>query len=299
MSRKTKSPFAPRQLPLSNTTLARQVAKQNLTSLNHSLWVTENSYPLVRSSFAAITMPTGVDSHGSYGTASDWSDAVDEQRLWVRQHVLVSAASLLEVYLTSAMGAALWACPEFADRSLSGVSEIELIRFPSRAPGLDKIVRRHVKSVLGGQWHVRFRQMAVVFGKLPLTLTALTPRLQALQDKRNRIAHAFGQDSNALRRTPWEPMNSMQLGVADAEEALTCVSVAIREADGKVFGPLIGGYELLHEYHIWLQAFTDPFTRPAPDVRQRYFRKHVASRFGHGPGKKYFDSLIQYYEAAR
>lgn len=299
MARKQVPAFNPKQLPLSNTTLARQVAKQNLTSLNHSLWVTENSYPLVRSSFAAITMPTGVDAHGCYGSAGEWSVAVDEQRLWVRQHVLVSGASLLEVYLTSAMAAALWACPEYADRSLSGISEVELIKFPDRAPGLDKLIRRHIKSVLQDRWHIRFRQMAVVFGKLPSSLIALSPRLQALQDKRNRIAHAFGQDGGTVRKTPWQPVTSIQLNLSDAEEALVCVSAAIREADVNVFGPLIGGYELLHEYHVWLQAFTDPFSRPAPYERQRQFRKHIAGNFGHGPGKNYLDSLIRYYEGCK
>jgi hypothetical protein len=195
-------------------------------------------------------MPSGVGAHGCYGNTISWSAAVDEQRLWVRQHVLVSAASLLEVYLASAIAAALWASPELADRSLSGVSDVELIKFPERAPGLDKLIRRHVKNMLQDQWHIRFRQMAVVFGKLPLGLTSLTTRLQALQDKRNRIAHAFALNSSTLRKTPWEPLNSMQLVLADAEEALKCVSSAIREADVKVFGSVIGGYELLHEYEV-------------------------------------------------
>ncbi len=93
-------------------------------------------------------------------------------------------------------------------------------------------------------------------------------------------------------------MNSVQVQLSDADEALKCVSSAIREADMKVFGPAIGGYELLHEFRIWLQDFTDPFTRPS-DQRQRLFRKHVAGKFGHGPGKKYFDSMIAYYDACK
>jgi hypothetical protein len=153
-----------------------------------------------------------------------------------------------------------------------------------------------VKGVLPTQSQVRFREMAIVFGKLPSALTALAPELQELQNKRNRIAHSFGQDSKALRRTPWDPTNSMQLKVTDAEEALKCVSTAIREADEKVFGPVIGGYELLYEYHVWLSNFTD-FNRPAPDVRRLRFRQHVGGRFGHAPGKAYFRALVQYYAA--
>lgn len=296
MGRRQTVTFNPKRLPLSDTTLARQVAKQNLTTLNHALWVTEHSHALVKSSFGKIPIPTGVGAHGSYGTAAAWAAAADEQRLWVRQHVLVSAASLLEVYLASAMAAALWASPEYADRSLAGVSEVELIKFPDRAPWLDKLIRQHVKGMLKDQWTVRFREMAVVFGRLPPALTALAPELQGLQNRRNLIAHSFGQDSKATRRTPWDPTNSMQLNVTDAEQALKCVSKAIREADQKVFGPVIGGYELLYEYHAWLSTFND-FSRPGPDVRRLRFRQYVGSRFGHVPEKVYFRGLVQYYEA--
>ena len=45
-------------------------------------------------------MPTpGPGVHGCFGTNEEWQDAVDEFRIWRRQHVLVSAASLLEVYV--------------------------------------------------------------------------------------------------------------------------------------------------------------------------------------------------------
>jgi hypothetical protein len=93
MSKKKIPPFDPKQSPLKSTTLARQVARQNLTTLNNALWVTENSHSLVRSSFSKIAMPSGIKAHGCYGSEPQWSAAVDEQHLWVRQHVLVSAAS--------------------------------------------------------------------------------------------------------------------------------------------------------------------------------------------------------------
>jgi hypothetical protein len=296
MSKKVPA-FNPKQSPIKSTTLARQVARQNLTTLNNALWVTENSYPLVKSSFSSITMPTGPTAHGCFGSEPQWTAAVDEQHLWVRQHVLVSAASLLEVYLTTAISAALWASPEYANRSLSGVSEVALIKFPERAPGLEKLIEKHVKAMVTGEWIIRFRQMAIIFGKLPTKLEALTVRLQNLQDKRNRIAHGFGQSTKAIRRTPWAPSDAIALQVSDVEESLTCVGAAIREADVHIFSPLIGGYEFLYEYDTWLKGLVDPFTRPSPDLYQRSFRKHISTKFGTGPGKKYYQSLIRYYDA--
>ena len=89
-----------------------------------------------------------------------------------------------------------------------------------------------------------FRRNGNHFGKLPSKLGALAQRLQDLQDKRNRIAHGFGQNSKKFRRTPWEAVDTIKLEVSDVEESLILVSEVIREADGYVFGPLIGGYEL-------------------------------------------------------
>jgi hypothetical protein len=244
-------------------------------------------------------MPTGVTEHGCFGSEKQWSDAAVEQHLWVRQHILVSAASLLEVYLTTAISESLWASPEYADRSLTGVREIELIKFSERAPRLEKIIQKLVKGIVAGEWIQRTRQMAITFGKLPSRLTALVPRLQALQDKRNRIAHEFGRSSKELRRTPWAPIETIKLEVSDVEEALTIVSETIREADVHVFGPLIGGYEFLYEYHTWLNGFDSQFTKPEPGLREPYFRKHIADKFGNGPNKKYYLSLIRYYEDSK
>jgi hypothetical protein len=264
--------------------------------LNNALWITEHAHPVVRAAFPSLTLPSGPGAHGCYGSNADWTTAADEQRLWVRQHVLVSAASLLEVYFATAMPAALWSRPEYADRSLTGVREIELIKFENRAPHLRGLIQSHAKLILKGAWSSRFRCMAVVFGPLPPKLEALSTQLQDIQGKRNQIAHSFGQAGRSLRRTPWEPSDSIKLDVTDVEGALICVSQAIREADMHLFAGLIGGYEFLYEYHIWLKAQTGQVRITDPDVLERNFRRHIAQKFGSGPSKKYYQALIWYYE---
>jgi hypothetical protein len=299
MGRKTLPAFDIKRWPLSSTTLARQVARKNLTILNDAFWVTEHSHSVVKGAFYSLSLPSGVGAHGCFGSEDQWISAVEEQRLWVRQHVLVSAASLLEVYLASAASAALWANPEFADRSLSGMREVEAIKFSDRVSGLAKVIRTHVNALLKGTWDERMRRTAIVFGKLPPKLYALAPHLQQIQDKRNSIAHAFGSNSRALRRTPWEPTDHIQLEIPEVESALKTIGSTIREADLHLFGNLIGGYEFLYEYHAWLNAFKDPFSRPEPGLREPEFRKHIASKFGNGPSKPYYLSMIHYYEACR
>ena len=291
--------FDIKRWPLSSTTLARQVARKNLTILNDAFWVTEHSHSALKGSYSSLSLPSGVGAHGCFGSEDQWISAVDEQRIWVRQHVLVSAASLLEVYLASAASAALWANPEFADRSLSGMREVEVIKFPDRVTGLTQVIRADVKAILKGEWGDRIRRMGIVFGKLPPRFSALAQPLQQIQNKRNSIAHAFGSNSRRLRRTPWEPTDHIRLDVPDVESALKTIGAAIREADLHLFGDLIGGYEFLYEYHAWLNGFKDAFSRPEPGMREPEFRKHIASKFGSGPSKPYYLSMIQYYEASK
>jgi hypothetical protein len=299
MNPKKIPPFDAKRWPLGSTTLARQVTRQHLGVLNDAFWVTEHSHSAVKTIYPSLTLPSGIGAHGCFGSEVQWVTAVNEQRLWVRQHVLVSAASLLEVYLASAASAALWANPEFADRSLNGVREVELIKFAIRFPELEKIIRTHVNAILKGTWRDRMRRMAIVFGKLPPKLEALVPILQGIQDKRNKIAHAFGRSSKEFRRTPWEPTDRIRLEVPEVESALKTVGAAVREADLHLFGNLIGGYEFLYEYHAWLNGFKDSFSRPEPGLREPEFRKHIAAKFGHGPSKPYYLSMIRYYEACK
>jgi hypothetical protein len=251
------------------------------------------------SAFPSLTFPNDPKAHGCFGSEEQWKAAVEEQRQWTRQHILVSAASILEVYLSTAITEALWASPEYADRSLAGTSEIEIIRFPDRAPGLKKLIDGHAEAMLKGEWATRLKRIAVIFGILPYKIQALEPRLQKIQTKRNRIAHNFGQDDKKMRRTPWTPMDSTILEVADVEDALVLVSSTIREADLHLFAPIIGGYEFLYEYDRWLNSFKDPFTRPSPDLYEQQFRRHIATKFGSGPDKRYYQALIEYYSSCR
>ena len=297
MTRKKIPAFDLTKSPYRDTTLARQVSKQNLTLLNNAFWVSERSFPLVESAFSSLTFPTDLKAHGKFGSEDQWVAAVGEQRQWIRQHILLSAAALLEVYLSTAIAAALWARPEYADRSLSGISAVQIIKFPERAPGLRKLIVDNSETMLKGEWSSRLRRLAVIFGKLPARLETLAPQLQTLQGQRNRIAHHFGQKSKDVRRTPWAPMDSITLSVSEVEKSLVLVSDTIREADLRLFGPLIGGYELLYEFHSWLAAQTDPFKRPAPDLVEPEFRRHIRTKFGSGPDKEYYLALIRYYDS--
>ena len=56
--KKRLPPFDPHKPPYRDTTLARQVARQNLTTLNNAFWVVERSFPVTKGAFPSLTFPT-------------------------------------------------------------------------------------------------------------------------------------------------------------------------------------------------------------------------------------------------
>jgi len=299
MAKKRPPAFDPKSQPFKTTTLARQVARQNLTRLNNAFWVTEHSHSLVRGSFSVLAFPSGPTDHGCYGSAPQWEMATDDQLAWVRQHVLLSAASLLEVYLSSAILAALWANPWLVDRSLTGLPEVQFIKFRDRSPGLAKLIGEQLKPMVWGTWKDRFRKMSTIFGTLPPKFSSAQEELQKAQELRNKIAHGFGHNASRPRRTPWEPVSPISLDASEIEKYLIIVSQVIRVADASLFLPLIGSYEFLYEFHSWSASLPDQFTRPSPAQIEPSFRRHIAAKFGSGPGKTYYKAMIAYYEASR
>jgi hypothetical protein len=284
--------------PPFGTTLARQITKQHLTNFNNVFWVSEHSFRLVRQSFDKIKQPTpGPGVHGTFENDSAWKGGVDEFRIWARQHVLISAASLLEVYIQSAATAALSATPELIDRSLTGVHGFNFIKHPEKAPPrLKTMVSDRAKSMTHGLWNERLSMMSQVFGKLPPALLALSKDLQGVQDRRNRIAHSYGFGGE-LRKTPWEPIQAIQVSPSQLVAAIKLVSSAIRLADEEVFGPHIGAYEILHEYHVWLTNNKNAHHLKVSGWLQPEFRNHIGRAFGQSPGANYIKQMIAHYDS--
>jgi len=285
----TTSPFG--------TSLARQVARQNLTRFNNIFWVAERARRHIRAGFSSIRFPPVTPgAHGVFNSASEWESAADEFRDWTRQHVLISAASLLEVYLSSISRTALQAKPELLDRSLTGVDGYTFILGKASPPeGWKKSVDLAVESFTKGLWRHRFRQMEVVFGKLPDKLIALELELQKIQNKRNRIAHKFGSDTD--RSVPWAEITHVVVGVKDCDKAIRTVSAFIAEADQKVFAPLVGAHEVLAVYHEWSVKELNIGRYRVMGTRASKFCDHIGRLNGAALEKAYAQEVIDYYDA--
>lgn len=209
--------------------------------------------------------------------------------------MLISAASLLEVYIKSITTTALQANPELLDRSLSRIDGYAFILGKATPPdGWKKSVEAVVDSFITGLWKHRFRRLEVVFGKLPTKLTALEPDLQKIQNKRNRIAHQFGADSN--RSVPWDAVTHVVVGAKDCENAIKTVSAFIAEADTNVFGALVGAHEVLALYHDWSRKEPNLGRYRVMGIRATVFCDHIGRLNGNGIGRDYAQAIIDHYD---
>ena len=204
--------FHLKKLPF-GTTLSRQIAKQHLSRFNNVFWLGERSFRHLKSSYKDISIPKpGPGVHGAFGSDKEWQDAADEYHAWMRQHILVSASSLLEVYVKSASTTALAAKPELVDKSFLGVDGFCFVKGSTSKPKhLTDLIEGVTAGFTVGRWEERLRRIGRVFGAIPGTLTHLAPALQSIQTKRNRVAHQFG-DESLDRRAPWDAFKIIEVG---------------------------------------------------------------------------------------
>lgn len=289
--------FSRSQLPLA-TTLARQISRQNLHNLNNVYWVGERSHSFLRRSFASIPMPAPAPGvHGCFRDATAWQEGTDDFRVWRRQHVLISIASLLEVYVKSAAIASFSSKPDLIDRSFSGIDSIEYLKFPEREKShIKTLINDRADSFTNGLWKDRFRRMEIIFGSLDQRINDLEGGLQSIQNIRNKIAHAYGTNGD-IRKTPWEPKRAVEVSTATIDHAVKLVSKTIKLLDEQVFGQSIGCYEYVHEFSIWLRKYQKRGGNSHPAVMERNFRDHIGHSFGSTPGREYNEGMISHYNS--
>lgn len=294
---KTDNNFNKKRLPF-DTSLARQIAKQNLSNLNNVYWVGERSHKLLRESFSSIPMPApGPGVHGHFGNAGVWQGGVDEFRIWRRQHVLISCASLLEVYIKSAAVAAFSANPGLIDKSLEAVDAFTYLKFSDRMPKhLPDLILNRSDSFTVGIWRERLYRIQLIFGAIPTNLLDLEIELQSIQNIRNKIAHSYGI-SGDLRKTPWEPLRHIEVSPKKIEKATKTVSEAVRIMDTVIFGPVIGGFEIVHEFSIWNRNRARSRLGSMSQTLESAFRDHIGKAFGRTPGRDYNEAMISYFNS--
>ncbi|MFC0568743.1 hypothetical protein [Gluconobacter japonicus] len=287
--------FNPTKLPF-RTTLIRQITKQHLTHINDVYWMHANSVEAIKGHFPNISAPRSGPGYRTILQEQErWEKGADDFSIWVRQNTILSAASILEVYIVSACTVVFSACPELIDRSLLGIDSTSFIKHADRLPpGYRRMIKKRSEDPTKGEWSDRIRKLEMEIGRVPSRVSSLVPKLQELQNKRNRIAHSYGAEGE-LRRTPWEPITAIPADDADILEIFKVVDTVSKELDKYMFGPLIGGYEIMNEYHSWLCAQDQTYTLPIKELVSG-FRKYLGKSFGQAPGSNYIQAMIEYYD---
>ena len=297
MPTSSPSKFAPDYLPF-ETTLARQIVRQHLNHLNTVFWLGQSSTHVVNSSYTAVVANNpGVKGH--FKNATLWQSATQDFDTWSRQNAVISAASMLEVYIVSAGLTVFQAMPELLDRSLLGTDSVHLLKNPDTlSTSFRKTMKDRAESFTKGRWTDRLQRLRMAFGKIPATVEAEVSHLQQLQDLRNKIAHKFGHDGETLRRTPWEPVKAIKPTDAKIISYFRVVDVVTAELDKHVFGPLTGGYEIVSEYDMWRRKTGSKSSSINTLTEPNDFKNYIGQVFGRSPSKEYIRSMIQYYQNA-
>lgn len=280
------------------TTLARQMARQNLTRFNHAFWVGERGFDHLAGGFSSITFPPETpSSHGIYKSEPEWVAGVNEHRIWTRQYVLVSAASLLEVYLNSVTTSALRAQPGLVDAALTGQDGYLYVMGKRPTPaGWNKALKTKVATFTKGLWKDRLKNLETVFGTLPAKAWALEAKLQELQQTRNDIAHEFGLDGPP-RSAQWEMITHIEPSFSDCDKAIKAVAAMISAIDAPVFGPRIGGHEMLYQYHLWAQSNPSAGSWHVAGKAANLFRDYIGGLTSAPLGADYSKAIANYYHS--
>ena len=209
--------------------------------------------------------------------------------------MLVSAASLLEVYVKAASVAAVTARPELIDKTYVGVDGFSFVKSNATPRPLRDLIEAVTGGFIFGPWSDRFRRIARVFGSIPQPLLDFTQTLQTVQTKRNKIAHEFGNDGKG-RRAPWDAFAIIEIGPKEIQTAITSISSAIALFDKSLFGPNIGGHEILQQYHIWRGKQKNYQKLYVSGSLAVEFRTYLGDQYGSTPGAQYIRDMIAYYD---
>jgi hypothetical protein len=279
------------------TSLIRQITRGHLTHINDVFWMHEKSYAVIENAWPSLPEPKkGPFVRDVFQSDESWRKGAAALRLWFRQNVIVSAASILEVYIISACTIAFSAEPSLINRSLEGIDGAAFVKHPDTLPSrFRRTIKQRAEDLTKGEWTDRLKKIEMEVGKIPLSVSSMVESLQDLQNKRNRIAHSYGAEGE-LPRTPWEPITAITVTDAEILEIFRMVDIVSKDFDKHLFGPLIGGFELLNEYHSWLTGPESASTFLHKDKVLSTFRKHLGNAFGTTPGSAYIRTMVEYYD---
>ncbi|MCG5242385.1 hypothetical protein ACIU1J_21470 [Azospirillum doebereinerae] len=275
-----------------------QVFKNDLTNINNSIWTFLPSSSFISSNLVSIKNYNTGSSFSSEDlsrlnvSGTVWASNVDSLKNWILQNSIMSAATMLEMFIKYGAMTAIHSRPELIDRRMLGIDGISILKDPAKkTKEFDGILKQSIKGMTQGDWSSRMLNMSVCLGSLPEKVEEKQSDLRKFQKIRNKIAHEQGVEDQKIEFVPWRNPEKVEISHQDVKDFLSIVKLVAEELDKNVFQKHIGCYDIIREYHHWI--FRE---KKSPNERSaKEYKAYLGQSFGTIPSSEFFKDMAAYY----
>lgn len=237
-----------------------------------------------------IFKSSGANAPRVPSTVTDWLIANDDLRNWLRQSVLVSAASNLEMYLGHVARTALASDPLVRHgnpRALDGVCLMK--------GGIELPYEDVSEDLTKGDWNSRESKIGRYFGIGLLDIHLRKPELEQIRKFRNEFAHGFGRSLEIPEPGVMARGKAYRLTESTLKSYLGVISSIAKSVDRHLMHNHIGSFELIKYYHTNIGLIN----KEAQKKNQAFedcLKLHLYKNFGLTVPRKFCKELIAFYD---
>lgn len=218
---------------------------------------------------------------------SGWEKSFKESQAWMRLSLVMAIASILEVYLRTAVTLAIESDPGLLIGAPGVIDGVKLLKSKQNYSYLDQ-----GKSCVNGEWKKRLGTYRSLFGSVPKEVEDSINDLEQLRMFRNGVGHTFGRDAQEYTsRIDVKPKPLAKVSEDRLQKWLEMSEKVVKAIDQQLGSKHIGEYEALYFYHIKVKKVR--LTGHTTHVTN--LMKELKLLHGHGPGKTFCKELIEYY----
>lgn len=233
---------------------------------------------------------SGGDALRIPSTVTDWLNANDELKNWLRLSVLVSAASNLEMYLGHVGRTALASDPFVRYGNSRAVDGVCLLKAGIELPYEDVI-----EGLTKGHWDSREAKIGTTFGVNILDVRNLKPDLEEIRKIRNEFAHGFGRSLEVPEPGVLTKSRSARLKEDKLKGYLGVISSVAKSVDRHLISNHIGLFEIIKDYHTNLEKLQTTSKEESRAIEET-LKRHIYDKVGITVSRKFCVDLISHYD---
>ena len=276
-------------------TLAWRLFKRYHTHFNHAFWSHSAAKTFSFSSTRPFNRSDSTDQLFAFAkgnrrvpdTLGAWADAYADFDRWTRMAAVVAIAGYLETFLTQIGTAALESCPSLV---FGGGPKIDGAIYLKHNPKYG--LYQYAEPLVRGEWQARISAYNRLFGACPFY--SELGQLELLRKVRNDAGHSFGRDIKSMQFAGTANVEKLsRLSDRKIHDFLSLIESVATKVENDL-AKLVGQYELIKLFHIWLP--TRGVIRFNRTELARQFGLHVHELTQNSYGKRRTIELIRYYE---